>query len=529
MAGDNQKTTAADASSSNEKAEGEEGKEVSKPLAVSSSTTAEDAAAAKRRKDLFGDCALIEIIHLHDCLRGALRDLEKDVNELSQSIVKAEGSRSDHLEDLERRVAGRFKVIWSVFRAHSSAEDEFIWPALQSKTQGRIRHSPKYTPGTEEDGQEQQQEAPPSISGTQSADENDALIQLEYEEDHADEERMFDNIDNLLGKLRNLLVKQKGQQPSNTSPAAAAPEPEPVTVGSVAASECETIHGTAQALSHHTKSLKKHLYRHLEKEENQCMPLVAKHLSRSEIHDLVGNIMGKRSSDLIAQIMTMAVQNLTYDEREEMIKYMKQAMEGTFFDRWLFMSGWGQSSNNEDGQQSTGNAAASAAFPDVSGISTHSSCTDSKKRPADDSNQEEQDKRPNLNEAGTTSTDHAHVAAASMASNTEQQVPYRTNITGQAELERLIRAVASNPSLTPIQKNTTIQGLRDSVWKSNLRHKEQTEQQAHSFAPQTNNNGALSVGSTAVSAAGIKLRRATPPSVYLRKTDKGNVEFVWSR
>ena len=57
-----------------------------------------------------------------------------------------------------------------------------------------------------------------------------------------------------------------------------------------------------------------------EKEENQCMPLVVKHLSRNEIHDLVGNIMGKRSSDLIAQIMTMAVQNLTRDEREEMIK-----------------------------------------------------------------------------------------------------------------------------------------------------------------------------------------------------------------
>ena len=37
------------------------------------------------------------------------------------------------------------------------------------------------------------------------------------------------------------------------------------------------------------------------------------------------------------------------------------------------------------------------------------------------------------------------------------------------------------------------------------------------------------VGSTAVSAAGIKMRRATPPSVYLKKNDEGKVEFVWSR
>jgi hypothetical protein len=43
--------------------------------------------------------------------------------------------------------------------------------------------------------------------------------------------------------------------------------------------------------------------------------------------------------------------------------------------------------------------------------------------------------------------------------------------TSQAELEKLIRAIASNNALTPAQKNTTIQGLRDSVWKSNQRQK----------------------------------------------------------
>ena len=91
---------------------------------------------AKRRKELFGDCALVEIIHLHDCLRGALRELQKDVTALSQSILQQNGN-DNSVANLERRVAGRFKVIWSVFRAHSAAEDEFIWPALRSKTGGR--------------------------------------------------------------------------------------------------------------------------------------------------------------------------------------------------------------------------------------------------------------------------------------------------------------------------------------------------------------------------------------------------------
>lgn len=45
-------------------------------------------------------------------------------------------------------------------------------------------------------------------------------------------------------------------------------------------------------------------------------------------------------------------------------------------------------------------------------------------------------------------------------------------ITSQAELEKLIRAIASNPALGPVEKQTTIQGLRDSVFKSNLRHRD---------------------------------------------------------
>jgi hemerythrin-like domain-containing protein len=44
-----------------------------------------------------------------------------------------------------------------------------------------------------------------------------------------------------------------------------------------------------------------HLMVHLEKEETQCMPLVVKHLNKEEINDLVGQIMGKRSSETIAE------------------------------------------------------------------------------------------------------------------------------------------------------------------------------------------------------------------------------------
>jgi hypothetical protein len=223
-----------------------------------------------RRKELFGNCALIEIVHLHDCLRGALKALETDVNNLV--LVIQEGSRDEPVRDLERRVAGRFKVIWSVFRAHSSAEDEFIWPALRLKTQGRIKHgSPKYNDGKSDD---------------------QVIGQEEYEEDHADEEKMFGEMDKLLSRLRDILIVND----------------------TLSAEEVDKILGS---ISERTKGLSKHLMTHLEKEETQCMPLVVEHLSKTEINELVGNIMGKRSADTIAEIMTMAVQNLEDADREE--------------------------------------------------------------------------------------------------------------------------------------------------------------------------------------------------------------------
>jgi hypothetical protein len=455
------------------------------PISVGSQMTTidtgDDDAATQRRKKLFGDCALIEIIHLHDCLRGAIKALEKDVIELSHQssvtnrhrfsvdgTISTINKQESQLETLERRVAGRLKVIWSVFRSHSSAEDEFIWPALQSKTQGRVKHSPKYEPGASPSSsltllnrqpqQQQIERVKNSESGANSAAEDNLIEQAEYEEDHASEEIMFETIDALLAKLRKGLLDQREV---------------PVAVATRSPPGRDTIHDTALALAQHTQSLSKHLYQHLEKEETQCMPLVLKHLTRSEIHDLVGNIMGKRSSAMISNIMTMAVQNLTSNEREEMIKYMKQAMEGTFFDRWLLMSGWMQPS-----KESEKNETVEAAASDLS-VAALPGNLDSKKRPAQELGAED-----NAADDGKKMM----IASSVPVSDPGAARGYAfkgANITGQSELERLIRAVASNPSLTPVQKNTTIQGLRDSVWKSNQKQREkETGQAAHDFAPQ---------------------------------------------
>ena len=55
----------------------------------------------------------------------------------------------------------------------------------------------------------------------------------------------------------------------------------------------------------------------------------------------------------MSQILTMAVQNLNETDRDDMVCYMKQAMVGTFFERWLKMGGWISSSSlNGNGVES---------------------------------------------------------------------------------------------------------------------------------------------------------------------------------
>ena len=404
--------------------------------------------AKQRHGNLFGDCALVEIIHLHDCLRGALKALQEDVSQLNQSVLTG----NQVAGELERRVAGRFKVIWSVFRAHSAAEDEFIWPALQSKT-SRTIGSPKYNSSTHE-----APEPGPSVAE-----------QEEYVEDHADEERMFKSFDALLSKLRDGLVKNDTNESSNQN--------------------------MAKAIKELTSSLMKHLMAHLEKEETQCMPLVVKHLTESEIHNLVGQIMGKRSSETIAQIMAMAVQNLNEADREDMVHYMKQAMVGTFFEKWLAMSGWMTSETGLPKTEDEDDKNVKAIKRDAEVGSTN----------------DERMKRTRIDSESDCSDDVNHIESQYTVTMPKQ----RDSVTSQAELEKMIRAIASNQALTPIQKNTTIQGLRDSVWKCNQR----LSQVCPPFS------ASISSGASAAS----RDRRDTPPSFYFKKKSDDTIELAWSQ
>ncbi|KAL7531032.1 hypothetical protein ACHAXR_005455 [Thalassiosira sp. AJA248-18] len=549
----------------------------------------------RRAKDIFGDCALVEIIHLHDCFRGALKNLEVDVSELCREIDTAAGesnavvannninsNNSDgRISDLERRVAGRFTVIWSVFRAHSAAEDEFIWPALKAKQVALPDSScncncassaavvlppppPANAPNDLQGGGEPVAAAAGAPAAVQQRERAQSITvhtieQEEYEEDHADEERMFNSINDLLSNLRVELSNRRKASAGESN-------------GS--GSNGSSLRNVAQMLLEGTGNLMRHLMTHLDKEETHCMPLVAQYLTKAEINDLVGKIMGKRSSELMSQILTMAVQNLNETDRDDMVRYMKQAMVGTFFERWLKMGGWmektgGKSEESDDGggkmpkEEEEEKKAASATTESDTKMAA------SLKDPPAETVEYPHPSSIQPYAAASASAASAATGTATTTSYTEEEETEK--YTSAAELEKLIRAIGTNPHLDSKQKNLTIQGLRDSVWKSNCRLSKRKREEGEDTtaleqpAAQVARVASATVSAAAATSAGhthqshhmrfyrlffsflytcpssrhsfsvssgvlnaTRFKRETPPSSYFKKTRDGEVKLVWS-
>jgi zinc finger-like protein len=335
-----------------------------------------NAISSPQTRRLFGDCALVEIIHLHDCLRNALYQIQTDVNSLvdAASVIRVEEDNNnkeglDSIEskqegvtntttnsenmkfdiklasELSNSVASRFHLIWSVFQAHSGAEDEFIWPALKmkmesKKTPSSTTHTSTLT--TLSNGSATMLMNITSSSSSSSVISNPKcgcesfLEQEEYEEDHAYEETMFKQINTTLRRLGGSF------RYCHANPQL----PNALTI----------IQKVIYMLKEQTDSLTQHLEQHLEKEETQCLPMVKKHLTNEEISSLVGNIMGKRSAEMMGKILNLALCTLPTEERDDMVLCLKKAMGGTFFEKWLKMGGWKSSdivgesgSDGEDG------------------------------------------------------------------------------------------------------------------------------------------------------------------------------------
>lgn len=294
------------------------------------------------------------------------------------------------------------------------APDEFIWPALKKKLSEK-----KQTSGDLKDTGPAQELLSSSIESHDHS--HNHIDQTEYEEDHADEERMFQSLDNLIRQTKEKLTKYDDSGLSR-----------------------QDMRHTLVALVSSTNTMAQHLMKHLGKEEEHCLPLVKAHLNLQEINDLVGNIMGKRSSETMGQILSLAVENLPIKERTQMVQHMKAAMVGTYFERWLDLGGWLQ--------EISGGTTTNTNAQDVIPSKHQEEPSDGGKRiDADSSSKSVKTEGASMNTNNTS-------ADSSLPSNETEPRTCSDTLTPQ-KLEKLIRTIAANPELSTSEKTSTIQSL----------------------------------------------------------------------
>ncbi|GAB2280041.1 hypothetical protein Dimus_014679 [Dionaea muscipula] len=194
-------------------------------------------------------------------------------------------------ETFLRQFCGRFRLLWGLYRAHSNAEDDIVFPALESKeTLHNVSHS--------------------------------------YTLDHKQEERLFEDISSVLSELTLLHEALKG---SNSSQ-------DPARSKSPASSRNEVMSKydeLATKLQGMCKSIRVTLDQHVFREELELWPLFDKHFSVEEQDKLVGRIIGTTGAEVLQSMLPWVTSALTQEEQNKMMDTWKHAAKNTMFTEWL--------------------------------------------------------------------------------------------------------------------------------------------------------------------------------------------------
>ncbi|GMH94752.1 hypothetical protein TL16_g12993 [Triparma laevis f. inornata] len=398
----------------------------------------------------FSNCALVEIIHLHDCLRNALASLQSDALLLQttyqNTLSPLHPPNTVHPSVLHasQKAYGRFQVIWSVFQAHSKAEDEYIWPCLKAKQERNIKEGK----GSDEMVLEK-------------------IREEEYEEDHEEEEQLFSKLGELFAKLRHTMNPisstptelRASTSTSTTTTTTTTSLPPPPLSTSVSTLISSIVNSTIHITSH--------LNTHLLKEETECMPLITQCLTLPEITTLVGEIMGTRSSEQMKEIMKLTVEELDVGEQEDMVRHMNKAMEGTFFEKWLSMGGWYKTSTPAIEPTGITDEAHDTLSPLSRGRS-NSSCS-----ALNDETRSSVSRSSSLS-SSTTPTCPTPNRNAPMTCDNCRDIggcPSHNPSVSDAEIEKVIRRISQDPNLSSQEKSNTIQTLRNTIWNAKAARK----------------------------------------------------------
>jgi zinc finger protein-like protein len=193
------------------------------------------------------------------------------------------GKLIDGDESCLRQFIGRFRLLWGLYRAHSNAEDEIVFPALESReTLHNVSHS--------------------------------------YTLDHKQEEQLFEDISNVLFELSHVYDNQGHTQ---------------TKVKEEEIDWARKYNELATKLQGMCKSIRVALTNHVHREELELWPLFDKHFSVEEQDKLVGRIIGSTGAEVLQSMLPWVTSALTQEEQNKMLDTWKQATKNTMFGEWL--------------------------------------------------------------------------------------------------------------------------------------------------------------------------------------------------
>ncbi|KAL6620645.1 hypothetical protein ACP70R_035784 [Stipagrostis hirtigluma subsp. patula] len=202
------------------------------------------------------------------------------------------GKLIDGNESCLREFIGRFRLLWGLYRAHSNAEDETVFPALESK------------------------EALHNVSHS-------------YTLDHKQEEELFKDISTVLSELSqlhgdlNYPLDEDDESGKNH------------TCSDNEIDWARKRNELLTKLQAMCKSIRVTLSNHVHREELELWPLFDKHFSIEEQDKIIGRIIGTTGAEVLQSMLPWVTSALSLEEQNKMLDAWRQVTKNTMFDEWL--------------------------------------------------------------------------------------------------------------------------------------------------------------------------------------------------
>lgn len=222
------------------------------------------------------------IFQFHKAIRKDLQYLDEE-----------SGRIADCDDEFLRQFTGRFMLLWGLYRAHSNAEDDIVFPALEAK------------------------EALHNVSHS-------------YMIDHKQEEQLFKDISAVLSELSGLHVKFPTRVWGG-----AQEEPKEDLWNTEYQESLKCKQELSAKLQGMCKSVHVTLDHHVSREELELWPLFDTHFSVQEQDRIIGRIIGTTGAEVLQSMIPWVTTALSLEEQSAMFDTWLQAAQNTMFDKWL--------------------------------------------------------------------------------------------------------------------------------------------------------------------------------------------------